>query len=191
MQRGRLLIVSSILAVLLFAGGLFWAAVIVGSLRDLPYEFTYKVYNGNQFEVCPGDVVEWTPTAIVSGRLQIIAANAWLDPATQHSELIDHTGRQLLFTDRSLLHDYYTERGRDFNLSLYPITVSETYTATVPAMVEDGPLLIVFTIIYSDKEGDTYTVPFYVLDEDECLSRPSSGGRSFSTGDKYHAKFNQ
>lgn len=171
-----LFVLTAVILAAVFVGALFAAGIVVETVRGqgvLPYEFTEEIYDASQFEVCPGDVVEWEHTAIVNGRLQIIAANAWLDPATQQSQLIEHTGRQLLFTDRDLLHDYYAERGRDFNLSLYPITVTRPLTATVPAMVEDGPLLIVFAIIYSDKEGDTYTVPFWALGQEACEARPS------------------
>lgn len=152
--------------------GFLVAAVTVDSIRKdaiLPYEFSEETYDADRFEVCVGDEITWTQVMTVNRPVNTITINTWLDPATRRTVAIDHTARQLIFVPRSGLHEYYEQRGRAFEFADFPVTITSLLTATVPALVSDAPLLLLFTNAFDPRQGDTYVVPLWVKSNDECL----------------------
>lgn len=151
--------------------GLGVAAVTVDSIRKdaiLPYTFTEDIYPANKFEVCPGNTVAWKEEMVVNNRFSAVVANSFVSGDAYKSQLIGHTGRQLFFGERGEINDYYQQRGYDIGLPSFPFTITHVLTATVPALVEDDYLMIVFTSVYGDRVGDTYRVPLWVLSAAEC-----------------------
>jgi hypothetical protein len=174
-QTFRKLVILAIVAPV--AIGFFFVLILIGAIEDtaaarLPFSFTADIYDAVPNEVCPGDVIEWQRTVVVNAPVNTVTTLLWIDPDSQRVQSIRDSTRQFIFVSNKSLSEYYlTELGREVESNEYPLTVSDTLTATVPAFVKDGPLLLQETTVLEAREGDDYTVPVWVLSEDECLDR--------------------
>lgn len=141
----------------------------VRAFRPLPYSFTSKVYAPTPDEVCPGDRIEWQHVVHIEGESVAILSPVWIDPRTGKAVAPASLGDAQLFSWRShgYLQEYYDAAGRDVTVGGYPLTITRTLTATVPAVAPyDAPLALdMATVIGSPAQ---YSVPVWVLPEEDC-----------------------
>jgi hypothetical protein len=106
---------------------------------------------------------------VVNGPVNTVTTLFWIDPESQRIQTIPGSTRQFVFVGNHNLSEYYlTEMGREVAPNEYPLVVSNTLTTTVPALVQDGPLLLQETTVLEAREGDEYTVPIWILSVEEC-----------------------
>jgi hypothetical protein len=139
------------------------------AFRPLPYRFTADIYEPTPAEVCPRDIITYERGAIIEGEATALLSAVWLDPRDGKAIEPATLGNAAAFAWRSHDHvaSYYTETGHPIELQTYPLVISRTITATVPAeAVFDSPLVLeVSTIVGTPAR---YTVPVWVKAAGDC-----------------------
>jgi hypothetical protein len=139
------------------------------AFRPLPYRFTADVYMPTPFEVCPGDLITYERGAVIEGEAIALLSGLWIDPRNGRALEPARMGDVAVFALRAHDHvsSYYEEKGHPIELQSYPLIISRTITATVPAAaVFDSPLVLeVSTIVGTPAR---YTVPVWVKAAGDC-----------------------